>query len=150
VELRASSLPLAEQSRLQAAVAAVASGDHAGMQDLSTGDDTYLTRFHPLDEIAASLIAVLQKSLSQELALYSSLAWQLGGLSLFVLSVAVVCGVGVARGISEPVRRLAAHRQAVHRGDAGPFALQTNKRFARGLCLTGAVQVSARKRKLSR
>ncbi len=47
---------------------------NAGMQDLSTGDDTYLTRFHPLDEIAASLIAMLQKSLSQELALYSSLA----------------------------------------------------------------------------
>ena len=116
VELRASSLPSAEQEALQTAVSAIASVDHAGMHDLSIGDDTYLTRFHALDDTSGSLLAVLQKSLSQELAPYRALARQLGGLSLFVLLVAVVCGVRVARGITEPVRRLAAAAERIGEG----------------------------------
>ena len=113
VALRASSLSPAEQPDLEAAVA---SANHTGMQDLPIGDDTYLTRFHVLGESSGTLLAVLQKSLSQELAPYRSLARRLGGLSLCVLLIAVVCGVRVARGITEPVRQLAAAAERIGEG----------------------------------
>lgn len=114
--LRASSLAPAGQAGLQRAVAGLASIEHASMQDLSIGSDTYLTRFHVLDGTSGALVAVLQKSLSQELAPYRALARQLGALSLFVLVVAVTGGVRVARGITEPVRQLAAAAERIGEG----------------------------------
>ncbi len=116
VTLRASSLAPIEQSGLQRAVAGVERMAHAGMQDLSIGSDTYLTRFHALDATSGSLVAVLQKSLSEELAPYRALARQLGALSLLILVVAVAGGVRVARGITDPVKRLATAAERIGEG----------------------------------
>lgn len=114
--LRASSLKPADQSALQHALAGRESSGRPGMQDLSIGDDTYLTHLHVLDDAPASPVAVLQKSLSQELAPYRALARQLGGLSLLVLLIAVAGGVRVARGITHPLQQLAAAAERIGEG----------------------------------
>lgn len=88
-----------------------------GVQETPVGDETYLTRVRPLGD--SGVTAVLQKSLTRELAPYTSLAWQLVAVSAAVLVVAMLAGTAVARGITEPLRRLVDAATRIGEGSYG-------------------------------
>ncbi len=74
--------------------------------ELELGDGTYLTRIHPLDSIDSSVSAVMQESLSEALAPFERLGWQLAALFVVTLILAALGGVLLVSGITRPIRRL--------------------------------------------
>jgi len=116
LRLLASSLRPALQPTLSDAMASVDTAVEGAIGAVTNADHEYLTRLRPLGPEDSALLAVLQKSLSEELAPYDELALQLGGLSALILFIATVAGVGVARGITKPVQALAAAAERIGEG----------------------------------
>ncbi len=87
---------------------------------IKAGKNTYETVYLPLTLITPGYAAIaLQRSLEVELAPDRQLQRFLMYLSLILLAAAALLAFRIARNLSEPLRALAAHTEAVARGDYG-------------------------------
>jgi adenylate cyclase len=100
-----------------AKLAELSSSDE-GDRTVTAGGNSYLTICRPLPLITAGHAAIaLQRSLDSELEPDLLLERFLRYLSLVLLAVAALLAVRIARNLSEPLRKLAAHTEVIAHGD---------------------------------
>ncbi|MDB6167382.1 MAG: cyaA 2 [Verrucomicrobia bacterium] len=91
-------------------------GGQVSIVELS--DDRYVTLFKPEDLLGEDPVTVvLERPLKAELAAAHELEQRLLYISLVALAVATLLALGLARGVSDPVRRLAGHTKLIAGGD---------------------------------
>ncbi len=101
------------------ALAAAANMKHpVRIRTLDLAGESYVTLFKPQEMLGdAAVTVVLQRPLSTELAAARELENFVLLISLAALAVAALMALWIARGVSQPVRALAAHTRHVAAGD---------------------------------
>jgi len=113
----ASTMPLDAAQRVAAAAAGYRR-DQVDVRTLEIGAESYVTLFRSQTLLGDDPITiVLQRPLSAELAAARDLQRQIGYIALGALALTALGAFWIARGVSQPVRALAAHTKLVAAGD---------------------------------
>jgi diguanylate cyclase (GGDEF)-like protein len=112
-----STLAGSQREALAALLETLPRGDDARSVELELDGERFLTATRSLTPGSAPVLAVLQKSLSVALEPYYQQQWQLVGVFALTLALALAAAVALARGITEPIRRLAEAAMRIGEGN---------------------------------
>lgn len=118
-QLRASTLPVNISKKLPSAIASLAANQGEKTAQIELDNKDYLARVPVLASRSdgTMIVAVLQQSLLEALAPLHYLQKTLLILSLLSFSVALMASTWIARGITNPIRKLGALAQNIEEGD---------------------------------